>query len=187
MTTAIEDLVRMNDVATLLEIMEDERDEFLQMDAAEGLVQLGNKRGLEYLTLASESEEKDVREYAREILDSADVKRMKEQIVFEQKKQHQARILEVKKRLAEGKKVFLYRVIPITPRELIDSDPSTRIYDVPLLNEAGWEGWEAVNLLPPAGRAAAAEEGMSFIGAYVLMKKEVTGKDSAELERLIQD
>ncbi len=177
MEKAIEDLVSMNDAESLLEIMEDHEDEFIQLDAAEGLVKLGHKRGLEFLTTAMESDDKEIRDYARELLDSQDVRRMKEQMAADEQKKHQARLLSGKKRLQDGKKVYIYKIVPITTGDLIDRDARGQEFDVPALDDAGMEGWEAVNLLPPAGGWTAVDKDTSFIGAYVLMKKELSSDD----------
>ncbi len=181
MDNAIKDLVSMNDSASLLEIMNDSEDEFLQLDAAEGLVRLGDKRGLEFLTTARESDDKGIRESAEEILDSSEIKQLQEQIAAEEAKKHQARLLGAGKRLEEGKKVFRYKVVPISVSDLVDGDDPGNEYDIPRLDDAGLEGWEVVNFIPRIDGRLPLEGGAIFVGAYVLLKKEITPKDRAEL------
>ncbi len=60
----INDLVKMGDVETLYELMAEDEDWMNQLDAAEGLVKLGDRRGLEFLLEAQGSEEKDIRQGA---------------------------------------------------------------------------------------------------------------------------
>jgi len=181
METSIKQLVSMNDTASLLELMNDSQDEFLQLDAAEGLVTLGDKRGLEFLSVARESDDKEIREYAEEILDSSEIKQMQEQIAAEQVKKHQARLLEAGKRLTDGKKVFRYKVVPLSASDLVDGNDPGNEYNIPPLEDAGLEGWEVVNFIPPSG-GLPVEGRAFFIGAYVLLKKEITPKDRNELE-----
>jgi hypothetical protein len=71
----IAELVRMNDLETLFELMEDSDDWMLQLDAAEGLSQLGERAGLDFLLSAKQSDVREVREYVREILDAPDIQR----------------------------------------------------------------------------------------------------------------
>src|SRR5512146_3270137 len=68
MGAQINDLVRMGDIETLYELMAEDDDWMTQLDAAEGLVKLGDIRGLEFLRSAQQSEERDIRQAVREIL-----------------------------------------------------------------------------------------------------------------------
>ena len=52
MKTQIDDLVAMRDSDSLYEIMTASDDEVLQVDAAEGLIKLGDPRGLNFLLRA---------------------------------------------------------------------------------------------------------------------------------------
>ena len=52
MGSRIKDLVAMGDVQTLYELMSEDEDWMNQLDAAEGLVRLGDLRGLEFLLSA---------------------------------------------------------------------------------------------------------------------------------------
>ena len=49
MASQINDLVAMGDIESLYDIMCDNEDWMVQLDAAEGLVKLGDRRGLEFL------------------------------------------------------------------------------------------------------------------------------------------
>ena len=68
MASQIDDLVGMGDVESLYELMAEDDDWMVQLDAAEGLVKLGDARGLEFLLSAEQSEENEMRKVAREIL-----------------------------------------------------------------------------------------------------------------------
>ena len=70
-----QELVRMGDVDTLFELLEDSDDWMTQLDAAEGLAQLGERAGLDFLRSAMQSDAREVREYARDILDDPSTKR----------------------------------------------------------------------------------------------------------------
>ena len=61
MGSQINDLIAMGDIDTLYELMADEDDWIDQLDAAEGLVRLGDMRGLEFLISAEQSEDKKIR------------------------------------------------------------------------------------------------------------------------------
>ena len=76
MGTQIDDLVQMRDVETLYELMAEDEDWMNQLDAAEGLVKLGDKRGLEFLLSARQSEDREIRDVAKEVLESPTLKRM---------------------------------------------------------------------------------------------------------------
>ncbi len=49
MGAQINDLVAMGDIDTLYELMSEDEDWMAQLDAAEGLVKLGDARGLDFL------------------------------------------------------------------------------------------------------------------------------------------
>ena len=70
MAAQIDDLVRMRDIETLFGLMDNDDDWMMQLDAAEGLLRLGERGGLDFLYSATQSESREVRDYAREILDA---------------------------------------------------------------------------------------------------------------------
>jgi len=57
MASQIDELVRMRDLDTLYELMTEDDEWLTQLDAAEGLVQLGDRRGYEFLLSAMMSED----------------------------------------------------------------------------------------------------------------------------------
>src|SRR5512142_1990089 len=70
MASQINDLVAMRDFESLYELMAEDDDWMIQLDAAEGLVKLGDIRGLEFLRSAQQSEDSEIRQVAKEILAS---------------------------------------------------------------------------------------------------------------------
>src|SRR3990172_4832972 len=89
----IDELVRMNDAQTMFELMEDSDDWMMQLDAAEGLAKLGERAGLDYLLSAGQSDAREVREYAREILDDPATKRKVDEIEAEEKRKFAEKVL----------------------------------------------------------------------------------------------
>jgi len=49
----------------------------MQLDAAEGLIKLGDRRGYEFLLSVRLSDDEDIQEVAREIFDSPDLAKMR--------------------------------------------------------------------------------------------------------------
>jgi hypothetical protein len=181
MDTAIKDLVAMHDVDSLYQIMIAGDDDVQMMDAAEGLVQLGDKRGLKYLENALDSDDKDVRAMAKEILESAETQRMRAQIEADIEHQYQTRVVEAKVRVQKGKKVYRYKVIFIPAMDIMQEDFSGEGIDLPELEDAGLEGWEVVNLIPRRQLLFDINDQVS--GAYAFLKKEVAPDETAKLDR----
>ena len=73
MAVRIEDLISMGDIDTLHEIMTEDDNWMNQLEAAEGLVKLRDKRGLEFLVNAEHNEDRKVRELVREILGTPEI------------------------------------------------------------------------------------------------------------------
>ena len=181
MKSAVNDLVSMRDVESLAEILNDNDDWMTQMDAAEGLVQLGDRRGLEYLLIAKQSDLEDVQQTAREILANPETQRMREQIEAEQRFANQKLVESARERLKKGKKVFLYKVIQLSAADFIQEDAPEDGFQVYDLNDAGLEGWEVVNVLPRRQLVGPRDESSS--GAYVFLRKELSPDEAAELEK----
>jgi hypothetical protein len=184
MASQIDDLVQMRDIETLYELMAGDEDWMTQLDAAEGLVKLGDKRGLEFLLSARQSEDREIRDVAKEILDSPTPKRMFDEIKAEERRQIQGKIDTAKKRLQKGQKVFRYKMIFLPTGELLDEDPGSDGFDIPGLSEFGLEGWEVVNMIPRRGQVFGGSIDEYISGAYFLMKKEVAADESAELDTI---
>src|SRR5574341_1616457 len=127
----IKDLIAMGDVQTLYELMTEDDDWMTQLDAAEGLVKLGDSRGLEFLLSAEQSEEKEVRQVAKEILASSEITRKLEDLQAEERREHQMKVETAKKRLQEGGKVFRYKMVYLPAGDLLDEDPLSQGFDVP--------------------------------------------------------
>ena len=181
MKSAVNDLVSMRDVESLVEIMNENDDWMVQMDAAEGLLQLGDRRGLDYLMISKQSDIEDIQEAAREILADPQIKRIREQMEAEQRFASQKLVESARERLTKGKKVFLYKVIPLTAADFMQEDAPEDGFQILDLNDAGLEGWEVVNVLPRRQFLGLRDE--SSNGAYVFLRKELGPDEAAELEK----
>jgi hypothetical protein len=185
MEQAIEDLVRMGDIDSLYEVMTENEDFMYSLDAAEGLIILGDKRGIEYLLDATQSDDEDISGVAREILDSPEVRRKREELDVDQKKERQAALENVKKRIAEGRKVFIYKTVFLPSSYFISAVPSEDGDSVEALNDFGFDGWEVAAFLgSPGGPRASVTMSGRPTGGYFLIKKEVSANESAELDAL---
>ncbi|MCL4531045.1 MAG: hypothetical protein M1282_16765 [Chloroflexi bacterium] len=182
MGSQINDLVKMGDVETLYELMTEDEDWMTQLDAAEGLVKLGDRRGLDFLFSAEQSEEKDIRQVAKEILDSPEVAQKREYLEAEEKREHQTKIEAAKKRLGKGQKVFRYKMIFLSSSDILDEDLAGKGFDVPALTEHGFEGWEVVNIIPRRRQILTGAVDDTFTGAYFLLKKEMNPEETSELD-----
>ena len=184
MGSQINDLVAMGDVETLYELMADEDDWIDQLDAAEGLVKLGDMRGLEFLISAEQSEHKEIRQVAKEVLNSPGIIRKREELEAGEKRALQEKIEVARKRLHNGRKVFQYKMVYLPAGELLDQDPSGEGFMIPALTEHGLEGWEVVNIIPRRKQTLVSVVDDNFSGAYFLLKKEMFPDESAELDEI---
>jgi hypothetical protein len=184
MKSQINDLVAMRDIESLVEVMEEHEDLLVQLDAAEGLVKLGDRRGLEYLLIARESEDYDTREVAKEILAYPEIVRMREEIEAEDRRALLESIETAKARLQKGKRVFTYKMIYLPAGEILSEDASEEGFNIPGLDKAGLEGWEVVTVIPRKRQILVGDMDDHFVGAYFLLKKEMTHEESGELDRL---
>lgn len=180
----IKDLIAMGDVQTLYGLMAEDDDWMTQLDAAEGLVKLGDPRGLEFLLSAEQSEEKEVRQVAKEILASPEIARKIEDLEAEEKREFRAKVEVAKKRLQSGRKVFRYKMVYLPAGDLLDEDPLSRGFDVPALTEYGLEGWEVVGILSRRKQVLVDIVDDNLAGAYVLLKKEMSSDESTELDEI---
>lgn len=184
MSSQIDDLVAIRDVETLFELMAEDEDWMIQLDAAEGLVKLGDKRGLEFLISAEQSEDEDIRDTAKEILQSPALQRKLDDIRADEEKLRREKIETAKKRLQKGKKVFRYKMVYFPAGDILNEDPMSEGFEVPALDEFGFEGWEVVNMIPRRRQtlSSVVDDGLS--GAYFLLKREVGADESAELDEV---
>src|SRR5689334_8837302 len=97
MESAIQDLVSMGDIDSLYEVMTENDDFMYCLDAAEGLVMLGDQRGAEFLQEATQSEDEDIRDVAREILASPAVRRKLDELELDTKKEKEDLLANAKK------------------------------------------------------------------------------------------
>lgn len=182
MSSTINDLIAMRDTDTLYELM-NEADEWMdQLDAAEGLIKLGDKRGYEFVVTSMMSDDEEILEVAQEIMDLPEFKRMQSDVEADQKRQRTERIQTAKKRLQAGGKVFRYKMVYLPVNALMEDDPLSEGFTVPALEAQGLTGWEVINVIPSrGGRLVGSMEGI-FTGAYFLLKKEMLPSEASDLE-----
>ena len=183
MGSEINDLVAMRDVETLYELMTEDDDWITQLDAAEGLVKLGDRRGFEFIMTATLSDDESILEVAQEILDTPEMARMRREVEVERENEHRARLESAKKRLSSGGKVYRYKMVYIAAGALMGDDPLGKGFDVPALDDRGLEGWEVVNMLPTRRALLVGSVDDHFTGAYFLLKREVLPNESADLDK----
>lgn len=184
MGSQINDLVAMGDTQTLYDLMSEDEDWMNQLDAAEGLIKLGDRRGLEFLLDARNSEDKDIRQVAREILDGPEIARQREEIEAQDEREFKAKVDQARQRLKQGRKVFRYKMVYLPAGDLLSEDEDSQGFQIPALDEFGLEGWEAIHLIPRHKQTMAGIIDENFSGAYVLLKKEILPEESAELDEI---
>ncbi|HSJ86071.1 MAG TPA: hypothetical protein VK909_02600 [Anaerolineales bacterium] len=183
MSSQVDDLVQMRDIESLYELMTEDEEWLTQMDAAEGLIKLGDRRGFEYVTSALMSDDEEILEVAQEIVDSPEYARLRSEIDAEQRRKRADSIQSAKKRLQSGGKVFRYKMVYLPVNALMEDDPLSEGFDVPALEEHGLAGWEIINVIPSRGaRLVGSMEGI-FTGAYFLLKKEVLPGEANDLDQ----
>jgi hypothetical protein len=139
MSSQINDLVAMRDIESLYEIMTEDEEWMNQLDAAEGLVKLGDRRGYEFIVTATLSDDEEILEVAKEIIDSPALAKMQREIEDERASEHRAHIESAKKRLQKGGKVFRYKMVYLPAEALMNHDPLSAGFEVPALDHQGLE------------------------------------------------
>ncbi len=182
MASQINELIRMRDVDTLYELMTEDEEWLTQLDAAEGLILLGDRRGYEFLLSAMMSDDDSMRESAQEIFDSPELAKMRAEIEAEREREHRDRIAAARKRLQIGGKVFRYKMVYLPSGALMGDDPLGKGFDLPALEEHGLTGWEVVSMLPSRRALLVGSIDDHFTGAYFLLKKEFLPGESNDLE-----
>jgi hypothetical protein len=162
MASQIDELVRMRDVETLYELMTEDDEWMNQLDAAEGLVKLGDRRGYEFLLSTILSDDEEILDVAKEIMESPEFVRMRDEIEVERVRGHQVRIESA--------------------AALMGDDPLSKGFNIPALEEHGLEGWEVVHMLPSRRALLVGSIDDHFTGAYFLLKKEFLPGEGAELD-----
>jgi len=182
MPSQINELVRMRDIETLHELMTEDEEWLIQLEAAEGLVKLGDRRGYEFIITATMSDDDEILEVAKEIIDSPELTRMKNEIEAEREREHRVHLEAARKRIQIGGKVFRYKMAYLPAAALMGSDALANDYRVPALDSQGLEGWEVVTIIPQRRSMLVNSVDDHFTGAYFLLKKEVLPHESAELD-----
>jgi len=182
MASQIDELVRMRDVETLYELMTEDEEWLTQLDAAEGLSKLGDRRGYEFVLTALLSDDDAIREVAQEIIDSPELAKLREEIEAERQRARREHFASARKRLQNGGKIFRYKTVYLPSGAIIGDDSLGKGFDIPALEEHGLEGWEVIHMLPSRRATLASSIDEQFTGAYFLFKKEILPSESAELE-----
>lgn len=183
MNFQIKDLVAMRDVDSLYELMTEDDEWMTQLDAAEGLVKLGDRRGYEFLLTATMSDDDAILEVANEIFASPELARMRTEIEAERERDRRARVESAKVRLQKGGKVFRYKMVYLPAGAILSEDPLNEGFDVPALENHGLAGWEVVNIIPRRRTMLVGGVDDHFTGAYFLLKKEVLPHESSDLDK----
>ena len=184
MASEINDLIAMRDIETLFDLMDNHDDWMMQLDAAEGLLRLGERGGLDFLYSATQSDSREVREYAREILDDPEVVRKREDMEAEEKRRRAEKIKGARGRVQKGRKVYIYKSLFLPLNEILGDSPDGEAVDIPALDDVGLEGWEVVNFIPKRGALLVSNADQHFTGAYFILRKELTADDIAELDAM---
>jgi HEAT repeat protein len=100
MGSQVDDLVAMRDSEALYQIMAEEEDWMIQLDAAEGLIKLGDHRGLDFLLSAQDNDE-------REIRDSPMVANRRQEMKSEYEREFKKKVENAKTRLQKGRRIFI--------------------------------------------------------------------------------
>jgi hypothetical protein len=172
----------MRDVETLHELMTEDEEWLVQLEAAEGLVKLGDRRGYEFLVTALASDDEEILEVAKEILASPELARMKNEIEAEREREHRVQVEAAKRRIQNGGRVFRYKMAYLPAASLLGADPLRDEYPVPSLDNLGLAGWEVVTIIPQRRSMLVSSVDDHFTGAYFLLKKEILPHEGAELE-----
>ena len=183
MSSQINDLVAMRDVESLYELMTEDEDWMNQLDAAEGLVKLGDRRGYEFILTATLSDDDEILEVANEIFNSPEIAKMRRELEAEREREHRAHIATAKQRLQKGGKVFRYKMVYLAAGALMGDDPLGEGFDIPALDNKGLEGWEVVHMVPTRRALLVGSVDDHFTGAYFLLKKEILPEESADLDK----
>jgi hypothetical protein len=184
MSSQIQDLVRMGDIETLFDLMDNDDDWMIQLDAAEGLVRLGQRGGLEFLLSATHSDSPEVEEYAREILNDPEVRRKRDDLEADEKRKRVEKVKGARNRIQKGRKVYLYKSLFLPLGEMLGDSLDGEPVNISALDDVGLEGWEVVNFIPKRGALLVANADSHFTGAYFILRKELTADDIAELDTL---
>jgi hypothetical protein len=183
MSSQINDLVTMRDIESLYELMTEDEDWMNQLDAAEGLVKLGDHRGYEFILTATLSDDDEILEVANEIFNSPEIAKMRHELEAEREREHRAHIATAKQRLQKGGKVFRYKMVYLPAGAIMGDDPLGEGFDIPALDNKGLEGWEVVHMLPTRRALLVGSVDDHFTGAYFLLKKEILPEESADLDK----
>lgn len=182
MPRQIDELVRMRDARTLHELMTESEDWLVQLEAAEGLVKLGDRRGYDFLVTALASDDEEILDVAKEILASPELARMKNEIEAEREREHRVQVEAAKRRIQSGGRVFRYKMVYLPAAALMGDDPSGNEYPVPSLDNLGLAGWEVVTIIPQRRSMLVSSVDDHFTGAYFLLKREILPHEGAELD-----
>jgi hypothetical protein len=162
-----------------------ENDDFMYcLDAAEGLVMLGDMRGAEFLQEATESEDEDIKAVAQEILASPEFRRIREDLEAKKRQERMAVREMARKRLEKGKSVFVYKTIYLPATDFASGDLSEDGENVEALNEFGSDGWEVAAFFANPEAPSPITMSGKLTGGYFLLKKEIRPDEISELDAI---
>ena len=182
MGSAIQDLIGMRDIESLYEVMTENEDWMLCMDAAEGLIKLGDVRGLQFLQDATESDDEELVAVAQEILDSPEAQRMSDAAKTSEHKSREEILVIARQRLAQGKKIFRFKSVYLDAPEFSGPASSEDGESIPVLDDFGLEGWQVVAFVGPESSHLPGSTERKMIGGYFLLQKEIDADELAELK-----
>lgn len=184
MESAIQHLIKTRDTDSLYAVMTENDDWMLCLDAAEGLIQLGDERGIEFLESAVESEDEEISTVAQEILDSSEVQRMKTEMAARERQERQGTFEIAKQRLAQGKKVYRYKTVFLPASAFTGPDLDEDGENIPALDDFGLQGWAVAAFFPLRENTALITFSGRPTGGYFLLQKELAPDEAAELDEL---
>ena len=114
-------------------------------------LQLGDRRGYEFLLSAMMSEDEAMRDTAQEIFDSPELAKMRSDIEAERERVRRTHIESARKRLQNGGKVFRYKMVYLPSGALMGDDLLGEGYDIPALEAHGWKAGRWFTCFPVAG------------------------------------
>lgn len=182
MASQIDELVRMRDTESLHELMTEDEDWLTQFDAADGLIQLGDRRGYEFIVTAMLSDDEEILEAAKDIQDSPEFVKLRREIEAERERKRRLHVESAKKRLGQGGKVYRYKMVYLATGAFTGDDPLGEGFTVHALDNHGLEGWEVVYVIPNRRTLMVGNADDHLTGAYFLLKKEMLPTESAELD-----
>jgi len=184
MGSQINDLVAMGDIETLYELMAEDDDWMNQLDGAEGLVKLGDRRGLDFLLSTEDGNKKEIRQVAKEILDSPDISNRRQEMEAEEERKFKRKVEDAKVRLQKGCKVFRYKMVYLPSGYILSGDSFSEGFQISELDEFGLDSWEVIDIILRRKQSLIGSGDDQSTGVYFLLKKELALEENPELDEI---